>query len=359
MTYGARYHATTLVTVSHSAGGEPGETQAEAHHLQGVTLTDKPLVTRAQVGHVNTIAAGVSGMQVVMVNVFFVGSPGGEWVLVDAGLPLCANRIRRAAEERFGSGSRPSAIILTHGHFDHVGALKELAEEWNVPVYAHPLEMPYLTGRSKYPPPDPMVGRGSFALLSPLYPRGPIDVSDCLRRLPSDHTVPFMPGWRWIHTPGHTAGHVSLFREEDRVLIAGDAFVTTKQESLYSVVTQRPELNGPPAYYTSDWDAARDSVQRLADLRPNVMACGHGLPMSGMDAANKLQELARDFDRVARPKFGRYSVKPAVTDESGVVSVPSWIGSPGARVGLAIGGGLLLGAALVAQRKRRSNGRTA
>ena len=40
-----------------------------------------------------------------------------------------------------------------------------------------------------------------------------------------------MPGWRWVHTPGHTAGHVSLFRDADRTLIAGDAFVTTKQES--------------------------------------------------------------------------------------------------------------------------------
>ena len=66
----------------------------------------------------------------------------------------------------FGHGNRPAAILLTHGHFDHVGALKTLAEEWDVPVYAHTLELPYLTGRSSYPPPDPSVGGGAMAAMS-------------------------------------------------------------------------------------------------------------------------------------------------------------------------------------------------
>lgn len=317
-----------------------------------MTVSEQPIVLRREAGHVNSIAAEVAGLQIVMVNVFFIGAHGGPWVLVDAGLYFSANRIRRAAEERFGPGARPSAILLTHGHFDHVGSLKELAEAWDVPVYAHPLEMPYITGGSQYPPPDPLVGRGSMAILSPLYPRGPIDVAARARELPADGTVPHLPGWRWIHTPGHTPGHVSFYRDEDRVLVAGDAFVTTRQESLYSVATQRPELNGPPAYYTSDWDAARDSVMRLAELRPRVMACGHGLPMAGDAAADRLALLALNFNRVARPKFGRYSRHAARSDESGVVSVPPVMASPAARVLAAAGGGLLLWAAMRAYRRR-------
>jgi glyoxylase-like metal-dependent hydrolase (beta-lactamase superfamily II) len=74
-------------------------------------------------------------------------APTPDWVLVDAGLPGSAGTIRRHAAEIFGSEARPAAIILTHGHFDHVGALLTLATEWDVPVYAHPLELPYLTGR--------------------------------------------------------------------------------------------------------------------------------------------------------------------------------------------------------------------
>ena len=76
-------------------------------------------------------------------------------MLVDAALSIGARQIIETAAERFGRDSRPSAIILTHGHFDHVGALHALLDAWQVPVYAHHMELPYLTGRADYPPPDP------------------------------------------------------------------------------------------------------------------------------------------------------------------------------------------------------------
>ena len=182
-------------------------------------------------GHPETaVARDVECLRTGIVNVFLVGEPGAGdrgWVLVDAGLQGFGHAIVRAAEERFG-GARPAAIVLTHAHFDHVGALRELAERWDVPVYAHRLELPYLTGRSSYPPPDPTVGGGAMARLSPLYPRGPIDLGERVRPLPDDGSVPGMAEWSWLFTPGHAPGHVSFWRESDAVLLAGDAFVTTK-----------------------------------------------------------------------------------------------------------------------------------
>jgi glyoxylase-like metal-dependent hydrolase (beta-lactamase superfamily II) len=252
----------------------------------------------------NAIAPGVAGLRIVMVNVFVVAT-GEGWILIDAGLAGSANAIRRWTQTHYNDVP-PTAIILTHAHFDHVGALDTLVDSWNAPVYVHREEIPYVRGQQSYPPPDPSVGGGLLARMAALYPRGPIDLGARVRELPADGSIPVLPEWRTIHTPGHTAGHISLFREHDHTLIVGDAFCTTRQESFLAVATQRPELHGPPAYFTTDWDAARDSVRRLAALRPEVAAPGHGQPMAGREMADALDRLASDFDTIARPDQGVY-----------------------------------------------------
>jgi glyoxylase-like metal-dependent hydrolase (beta-lactamase superfamily II) len=266
---------------------------------------------------VHSLTPDLGYIRILMVNVYFYGRPGAadrEWVLIDAGLPGSARLIAGAAAARFGEGSRPRAIILTHGHFDHVGALESLADRWDAPVYAHERELRFLTGRASYPPPDPSVGGGALAALSVVYPRGPIDLGDRVSPLPGDGSVPGMPGWRWIETPGHTTGHVSLFREQDRTLIAGDAFTTTKQESALAVLTQRIEMHGPPAYFTPDWPDARGSVERLAALEPELAATGHGRPLRGAEMRRELHAMADNFRKREVPEHGRYVGRPPRVD---------------------------------------------
>ena len=261
-----------------------------------------------------TSVASGTGIQVMpdvymhtiqIVNICLVGDED-HFVLVDAGMPKSAEKIFEVVEERFGKNKKPAAIILTHGHFDHVGAIIELIEKWDIPVYAHSLELPFLTGEQSYPEADTSVEGGMVAKMSGMFPIEPIDLGDYVKELPADRTVPHMPGFTWYHTPGHTPGHVSLYRASDGVLIAGDAFVTVKQEYLYKVLTQEQEISGPPRYLTTDWDAARNSVAQLESLNPKVAVTGHGLPMSGDILTSNLHLLVTEFDRLAKPTHGKY-----------------------------------------------------
>jgi glyoxylase-like metal-dependent hydrolase (beta-lactamase superfamily II) len=294
-------------------------------------------------GAVNEIAPGVWYLPIVMANVYFVGEKNGPWVLVDAGVRGGCWRIRQAAMDTFGQA--PECVVLTHGHFDHVGGLPQLAQEWNVPVYAHAMETPFLNGSSDYPPPDPTVG-GFMAQMSRLFPHCGIDLGIHLRALPEDGTVPGIDGWRWIHTPGHTSGHVSLFREDDRSLIAGDAVITVNQENAAKLMTQLREFRNPPRYLTQDWAAARRSVERLAQLRPNIVATGHGLPVGGNWVPDELERFAANF---TPPDHGRYVNTPVRADEYGILYVPPAPPDPmpmyAAGVGLAAAAGLLMVAA--------------
>jgi glyoxylase-like metal-dependent hydrolase (beta-lactamase superfamily II) len=266
---------------------------------------------------IERVATDVGWLPISFVNVYFVGHPGEPWAVIDTGVPGSATQVFAAAEARFGGGARPEAIYLTHGHIDHRGGARQLAEMWDVPIYAHEMEMPYLTGGSPYPPPDPTIG-GAIAFLSRFVPSKAGDLGGNLRILPEGE-LPGLEGWRWIATPGHAPGHVSFFRSSDRVLIGGDAFATMEMDSWSGLISGKQELARGGAPFNYDWDATRRSVQKLADLRPNVVGCGHGRPMAEAGLPERLQRFAQRFQP---PRHGRYVARAAEVDASGVVRLP-------------------------------------
>ncbi|MGI8742045.1 MAG: MBL fold metallo-hydrolase [Bryobacteraceae bacterium] len=273
-------------------------------------------------------------------NVYFVDSANGGWVMVDAGVPGKAKQIRGEAESRYGKGTRPTAILLTHGHFDHAGNAGPLADLWDIPVYAHTLELPYLTGKSCYPPPDP-TAPGFMAFLSRFFSAKPFDLRGRVRPLEFGNDVPGLANWEWHHTPGHTPGHVSFFRPGDATLLAGDAFTTVDVDSAFALATKKRQISRPPAPMTSDWIAAGESVGRLAALKPFTLACGHGLPMSGNTAAADLARFSRDFPV---PSHGRYVPEPARADENGVTYLPPKPPDPVPAIAAGIGLAAIAGA---------------
>ena len=265
------------------------------------------------------VASGVYRLKDIFVNVYLIqNTEATGWVMVDTGLKSTGAKIKNLVSELFGKASVPKAIVMTHGHFDHRGSLLQLAEEWNVPVYCHHKEIPYLTGKASYPPADPSVGGGAMALMSFVYPTAPINAEYYLKELPEDGSIPGLEEWKWIHTPGHTPGHISLFREKDGVLIAGDAVVTTMQESLLAVATQKKYVCGPPKYFTPDWASAARSVKELAALEPHVIATGHGRALYGEQAKKELHKLAKEFWKTGIPATGRYVKDTAEFNEDGL-----------------------------------------
>lgn len=244
-----------------------------------------------------------------IVNVVMIGFPEfGDWIMVDTGMPKCGKEIIAVANKRFG-GRPPKAILLTHGHFDHVGGIVDMIKEWNVPVYAHPLEFPFLSGKLPYPNPDTSVEGGLLAKISSIYPHEPIDITEHLVPLPFTGSVPFLPRWHWVHVPGHSPGQVAFFREENGLLISADAFITVRQDSFYKVLLQTKELNGPPRYLTTNWNAAEESVKKLHDLHPKIVIPMHGEIMYGEELAAGLKNLAENFKEIAVPHYGKFIPK--------------------------------------------------
>jgi glyoxylase-like metal-dependent hydrolase (beta-lactamase superfamily II) len=237
----------------------------------------------------------------VSVNVYFVRSTD-SWVLVDTGLTSSAAEIREAAESLFGPDSSPTAILLTHYHPDHSGAAAELAQGWQCPVWLHPTELGMVDGdlpafRERSFPLDrwlilPVLNLISKKRIAAILSRR--GLRQFTRVLSADGTVPGLPGWKAVPTPGHTPGHTAFFRPDDSVLLSGDA-VTTRWGRARARLGRDGRPSGSPWVFTWNRAAARRAVATLAELKPRVIASGHGEPLSAPDLGERLNELS-DID---------------------------------------------------------------
>lgn len=293
------------------------------------------------------VAPGVHKLALLFVNVYALGEPGGEWVLVDSGIPGSANKIEAAARELWAD-KKPQAIVLTHGHVDHAGSAQELAETWDVPILAARDELPFLSGRSDYPPKDPTVG-GYMGAFSRLLPAKGFDFGTRVAELTELPAA--LHEWDIIPTPGHSPGHVSLWRASDKTLIAGDALATCDLQSWVKAPLWVREIARPPLPFTPDWEAARASVEKLAALQPFTIGAGHGTPMTGENVSGDLHELAQSFP-VPPPEGGRYAFEAPQYENGALVEVPPPLPDRRAQLAKMVGAGVLLFALLNLWRRR-------
>jgi hydroxyacylglutathione hydrolase len=178
-------------------------------------------------------------------------------VLVDAGTQLGHRRILRQL-----SGRRVGAHALTHAHPDHYGSSHAVCEALGVPLWCGARDAHVAEGAR----PAPGVGRGAGLLnRMPLPHPHPVE-----RRLEEGDEV---AGFTVLDTPGHSPGHISLWRESDRTLVCGDVLFNLHP------LTGRPGLREPPRRLTTDPARNRASARRLGALRPALVLFGHGPPL--------------------------------------------------------------------------------
>jgi hydroxyacylglutathione hydrolase len=200
-------------------------------------------------------------------NVYLLGD-----VLVDASTRYAGKRILRQLE-----GHTVSAHALTHAHPDHQGASKEVCEKLGIPYWvgendADVAENPELMEERQ---PKNLVGKLVYRLWTG--PGHPVD-----RKLREGDEV---AGFQVLDTPGHSGGHVTFWRESDRVAVIGD--VLNGQHLLTGI----PGLHEPPAVFTPDPARNRESIRRVAALEPALVCFGHGPPLR--DPAKLAQFAAR------------------------------------------------------------------
>jgi len=188
------------------------------------------------------------------INVYLMGE-----VLVDAGTRRAARRILRQIR-----GYSVSAHALTHAHPDHQGASHRVCEERGLALWCGEADAPAAEdGRLAARQPDHFMNHVAERLWA-----GPPHRVD--RRLREGDEV---AGFTVLDTPGHSAGHVSYWRESDRTLLLGDVL------NNMNVMTGVPGLHEPPTFFTPDPVRNRESARRLAALEPALVCFGHGPPL--------------------------------------------------------------------------------
>jgi glyoxylase-like metal-dependent hydrolase (beta-lactamase superfamily II) len=232
------------------------------------------------------VAPGIHRLEHAYTNCYLV-EDGGRLTVVDTAFPSTWRVLDSAFRAIGGDRKDVAAVVLTHGHFDHVGFAARAQHEWGVDVWvhlqdrylaAHPYRYAHERARSLYPLLYP---RALPALLA-MTAAGALNVRgvDAVRSLPTEGVLPVPGSPVVIPTPGHTFGHCALHFPDRDAVISGDALVTLDPYR----ATTGPQIVAGAA--TADSAQALASLRALSATGARIVLPGHGDPwLDGVEAA--------------------------------------------------------------------------
>lgn len=188
---------------------------------------------------------------------------GPDLVLVDAGFPGKAALVLDAIRTLGRSPRDLRHLVSTHGHPDHIGSAAAIVRETGATTYMHAADVSLAETGSPFRPmtaPPSLLLKVMHRLV--WHPEGRMEPFRIDRQFADGETWPVAGGLRVIHTPGHCAGHVSLLRQGERLLIAGNVGM--------NIVG----LGDPVGF--DDIEEGRRRQRKLAGLRFDAAVFGHG-----------------------------------------------------------------------------------
>jgi len=214
-------------------------------------------------------------------NVSLILDPVNGPALVDTGLPGQLDQIADGLAESGVAVADLTRVILTHQDIDHVGSLRDVVQASGARVVAHEVEAPFIDGSDvpRFKRPAVLESRPEMRPIVERILPTPVD-----ERVQDGSRLDLAGGVRFVFTPGHTVGHMCLYLERTRTVIAGDALIASEGR-----------LAGPSAAATDDMETAARSVRKLAELDVDAIVCYHGGVVRD-DANGQLRRVVEELD---------------------------------------------------------------
>jgi glyoxylase-like metal-dependent hydrolase (beta-lactamase superfamily II) len=229
------------------------------------------------------VAPGVHRLGSALVNWYFVEGDGGALTAVDAGLPRYGGQLAAHLARVGRRLDDVAAVVLTHGHADHVGIAPALTAS-GARIYAHPGDGDLIRSREEQKAEVGLAGyllrhRAARRFVMHFVRNGGLRIVGLEFDPVSDGERLEIPGRpRALHLPGHTRGHCAWHFEDRGVLFVGDAIVT------WNPFTGRLGPQIPSRASNADSEGCMRSLRRLVDVQASSVLSGHGDPMTGPPA---------------------------------------------------------------------------